>query len=300
MNDVTGIHVPTITPFTPQGGVDEAGIETLTQFWIERGVRCLVPTANNGEAPHLSPEERRLVWRRTVQAAAGRAAVFPSITTNTTAEAASFARTAEAIGAQGIMLAPPFYFRLADEELVRYYTEVADATGLPVMIHNEPWLFKMDVKAPLVDRLSRAGRGNIRLIKESTDDSQRVSEILTLCGDRMTVVVAGGGTALESLYLGATGWMTGLINFLPAICADVYRLAVTERKLDEARALYCRRVWPAHALMKAVGRPVPTVKYALELLGLPAGSTRPPLLPLTPEQQAQVRSLLGQIGLLPG
>ncbi len=296
--NVLGIHVPTITPLTPQGEVDEAGIDTLTEFWIQQGVRCLVPTANNGEAPHLSPEERRRVWRRTVKAAGGRVAVFPSITTNTTAEAVAFARFSEEIGAHGIMLAPPFYFRLSDEELAQHYEEVAAATSLPVMIHNEPGIFKVDVKAPLVARLSQAGRGNICLIKESTDDSQRVSEILTLCGDRVTVVVAGGGTAIESLYLGAKAWMTGLINYLPGFSADVYRLAVTERKLDEARALYYRRIWPAHAMMRAVGRPVPTVKYALELLGLPAGLTRKPMLPLSPDQKAQVQKTLREIGVL--
>ena len=296
--NVLGIHVPTITPLTPQGEVDEAGIDALTEFWIRQGVRCLVPTANNGEAPHLSPEERRRVWRRTVKAAAGRLAVFPSITTNTTAEAVAFAHFSEEIGAHGIMLAPPFYFRMSDEELAQHFEAVAAATSLPLMIHNEPGIFKVDMKAPLVARLSQAGRGNICLIKESTDDSQRVSEILTLCGDRMTIVVAGGGTAIESLYLGAKAWMTGLINYLPGICAEVYRLAVTERKLDEARALYYQRIWPAHAMMRAVGRPVPTVKYALELLGLPAGLTRKPMLPLSTDQKAQVQKTLREIGVL--
>jgi 4-hydroxy-tetrahydrodipicolinate synthase len=296
--NVHGVHVPTITPFTSQGEIDEAGIDALTEFWVKNGVRCLVPTANNGEAPHLTADERKLVWRRTVRAAAGRVAVFPSITTNTTAEAVTFARYAEEIGAQGIMLGPPFYFRMSDEELAGHFEAVAAATALPLMIHNEPGIFKVDMKAPLVDRLSRAGRGNICLIKESTDDSQRVSEVLTLCGDRMAVVVAGGGTVLESLYLGARAWMTGLINCLPGICADVYRLAVTERKLDEARTLYYKCIWPAHGMMRAVGRPVPTVKYALELLGLPAGLPRPPMLPLSPDQKAQVQNVLREIGAL--
>src|SRR5512138_416250 len=100
--NILGIHVPTITPLTPQGEVDEGGIDALTEFWIREGVCCLVPTANNGEAPHLSPDERRRVWQRTVKAAAGRIAVFPSITTNTTAEAVAFARFSEEIGADGI------------------------------------------------------------------------------------------------------------------------------------------------------------------------------------------------------
>lgn len=299
MIDLTGVHVPAVTPFRPDGAVDEEGIRRLTDFWVEHGVRCLVPTANNGELPHLTIEERQRVWKTMIEAAGGRAAVFPCITSNATAEVAALARFAEELHADGVMVAPPFYFRMSDEELARHYEEIAAATRLPIMIHNEPWLFKLDVRPSLVNRLSRAGRGNICFIKESTDDSQRVSEILSLCGERMTIVVAGAGVALEALFLGAQAWMTGLINFLPGVAAKVVDLAVRQRRLEEARKLYFQKIWPVHAMLKAVGRPNQCIKYALTVLGLPAGNTRPPLLPLSDAQKEQVLQALSQIGALP-
>lgn len=292
-----GIHVPTITPFCSDGRVDEKGVKALTDFFIRAGVCCLVPTANNGEQPHLSTDEKKSVWQATLDAAAGRVAVVPSITGNTTAEVIELARTAQSMGADGVMVAPPYYFRLSETELYEHYRAIAESIDIPLMIHNEPAIFKVDVMPSLVVKLNQVS--NICLIKESTDNTQRVHEIVRLCGDRMTVVVAGGGTALESMLLGAKAWMTGLINFLPDVAVAMYKLAVIERKFDEARKVYFEKILPVHSCMKEIGKPVPTVKYAVELVtGIRAGGTRRPLLPLSEPEMARVKATLEDIGVV--
>lgn len=122
--------------------VDEARMRAYNNFLIDNGFCCLVPTANNGECPNLSYEERKRVWKITLEVARPRhTSVFPCITTNNTRDCIELAKYAES-------------------------------------------------------------KGKIRSIKDSTDNTQRVHEILNLCGDKVAVVVAGGGTALESLLLG--------------------------------------------------------------------------------------------------
>jgi len=292
-----GIHVPTITVFRSDGAVDADAIKALAARFVEAGASCLVPTANNGEQPHLSVEEKKLVWQANLEAAAGKAAVVPSVTMNTTAEVIELAKEAQSMGAAGVMVAPPFYFRLNEAEAYEYYCDIAEAIDIPVMIHNEPGVFKTDITPELVAKLSRID--NICLIKESTENTQRVHEIIRLCGDRMTVVVAGGGTALESMLLGAKAWMTGLINIIPEIAVEMYNLAVVEGKLDEARKVYFEKILPVHSLMKEIGRPVPTVKYAVELVtGIPARGTRKPMLPLAESDMEKVKKTLKEIGVL--
>jgi 4-hydroxy-tetrahydrodipicolinate synthase len=291
-----GVHVPTVTPFDYKGDVDYAKISELTEFYVDNGVCCLVPTANNGEQPHLSEIEKKRVWEETVKVAGGTVAVVPSITGNTTKGVVELAKHAKSIGADGVMVGAPYYFQLDDEELFEHYRAVAEAVDIPVMIHNEPEIFKVDVKPYLVAKLNEIG--NIGLIKESTYVTQRVHEIVRLCGDRMTVVVAGSGTALESMLLGAKGWMTGLINFMPGIAAEIYRLAVIEEKYAEAKRLYFRKILPVYTCMKEIGRPVSVVKYAMELVGVSVGETRKPLKAIQNSEKKRIKKVLQDIELV--
>lgn len=292
-----GVHAPTITPYAPNGEVSEELIRELTEFHVDAGICCLVPTANNGEQPLLSFEEKGRIWSATIEAAGNRVCVAPSITGNTTKEVIQHAQCAQSLGADGVMMAPPYYFRASADELYDHYRAVAESISIPVIIHNEPGVFKSDITPGLVAKLNKIE--NICLIKESTDNTQRVHEIVRACGDRMTVIVAGGGTALESMLLGAKAWMTGLVNFLPRESVAMYRLAVEQRRFDDARAIYFEKILPVHSCMKAIGKPVPTVKHALDLvLGRSVGYARQPLHPLTKSEQSMIKTVLVQIGAL--
>ena len=294
--NIFGIHVPTITPMNDRFEVDEKMLRQFNNFLIECGVCCLVPTANNGELPNLNYEERKKVWKITVEVAfPTKTAVFPCITANSTKDCVELAQYAQSIGADGIMVAPPFYFRLNNEEICKHFLEIAGAIDIPIMIHNEPWIFKMDVTPDLMHSLNEDSGGKICLIKESTDNTQRVHEIIRLCGEKVTVVVAGGGTALESLLLGAKAWMTGMINFIPATCVKLYDLAVKNGNYAEAKKVYYNKILPVHSMLQEIKKPVQTVKYALEVLWQPVGPTRKPLYPLSESDKALVRKTIEEI-----
>ncbi len=294
--NIFGIHVPTITPMNDHFEVDEDALRQFNEFLIENGVCCLVPTANNGELPNLSYDERKRIWKITIEVASPKkVAVFPCITANSTKDCIDLARYAQSIGADGIMVAPPFYFRLTNEEMCKHFLEIAGAIDIPIMIHNEPGIFKMDVTPDLIDRLNNDSGGRISLIKESTDKTQRVHEIVRLCGEKVTVVVAGGGTALESLLLGARAWMTGMINFIPATCVKLYDLAVKNGNYAEAKKVYYDKILPVNSMFQEIKKPVQTVKCALEVLGQPAGPTRRPLYPLSESEKALVKKTMEEI-----
>jgi dihydrodipicolinate synthase/N-acetylneuraminate lyase len=114
----------------------------------------------------------------------------------------------------------------------------------------------------------------------------------------MTVIVAGGTTALESLVVGAKAWMTGLNNIIPELAMSMYKLAIVENNWTAARKAYFEKILPLQDCLKAIGKPVPVVKYALELRGFQVGQTRKPLSPLSEKQKEAVRKTLEVIGIL--
>lgn len=292
-----GVHIPMITPYLRNGEVSEVLIKKLTDFYVNSGVACLVPTANNGEQPLLTKKEKKIIWTSVVESAANRVSVAPSITGNSTEEVVEFAQLAQSIGADGVMMAPPYYFKASEEELFDHYAKVADSISIPLIIHNEPAIFKSDISPELVARLNEID--NISLIKESTDNTQRIHEIVRLCGDRIIVIVAGGGTALESILLGARAWMTGLNNLIPKASVSMFNLAAEARRFDEARSIYFKNVLPLHSCLKKIGKAVPSIKFGLGLvLGTPVGDARQPLHPLTEKEKEFLKETLIEVGAI--
>ena len=296
MEKFFGVQIPTITPFDSNGQVNEVQIEKLTRFYIDAGCSCLIPTANNGEQPHLTEVEKKQVWQKTVEAVAGKILVAPSISGNTTAQVIERAKYCESIGADGVMVGPPYYFPLNPDDLYEHYRTIGESINIPIIIHNEPDIFKVDLMPDLVAKLNKTK--TICLIKESTYDTTRIHGIIRLCGDTMTVIVAGGATALESLVVGAKAWMTGLNNIIPELAVYMYNLAVVESNWTAARKVYFEKILPVQDCLKAIGKPVPVVKYALELRGFPVGEARKPLSPLSEKQKKAVRKTLEAIGVL--
>lgn len=296
MEKFFGVQIPTITPFDSNGQVNEEQIGKLTQFYINARCSCLIPTANNGEQPHLTEDEKKQVWKKTLEAANGKILVAPSISGNTTAQVIERAKYCESIGADGVMVGPPYYFPLNPDDLYAHYRSIGESIDIPIIIHNEPDIFKVDLMPDLVAKLNKTK--TICLIKESTYDTTRIHSIVRLCGDAMTVIVAGGATALESFVVGAKAWMTGLNNIVPELAVSMYNLAVVENNWTEARKVYFEKILPVQDCLKAIGKSVPVVKYALELRDFPVGETRKPLSPLSEEQKQTVRKTLESIGVL--
>ena len=168
-----GTYTVLITPFTSDGRkVDEAALKRLVDFQIEEGIHGLIPLSSTGEFLSITPDERRQIVEIVVKQAAGRVPVLIGTGAEWTDEVVRASREAESMGADGVMIIPPFYSTPTDDELVHHYKTVADAISLPIMVYNNPATANVDLRPTLVARLAEID--NCLYIKESTLEVTRV------------------------------------------------------------------------------------------------------------------------------
>jgi len=291
MTTFRGTYTVMITPFGPDGRVDLPALRNFVDWQIAQGIHGLIPLGSTGEFLSLSEDEKERVAATVIQQAAGRVPVLIGTGAEDTREVVRLSRRAEAQGADGVLIIPPFYSTPTDDEIVHHYRTVADAIGLPIMVYNNPAVANVDLRPPLVARLAEID--NCRYIKESTIDITRVRDIVRLCGDRMQVF--GGILGFESFVEGAVGWTAVAANVVPGPLSRLFELVVDRGNIPEARTLYHRYL----PLIEFVGGQayVAGTKALLAHMGFAAGPTRPPRLPLPPEHDADARELVSRFEL---
>ncbi|WP_295522208.1 dihydrodipicolinate synthase family protein [uncultured Pseudacidovorax sp.] len=293
MTAFRGTYTVLITPLTADGKhVDVPALKKLVNWQIEQGIHGLIPLGSTGEFLSLDAEERNLVIETCVSTAAKRVPVLIGTGAEWTDECVRLSREAQTMGADGVMIIPPFYSTPTDDELFAHYRKVGEAIDIPIMVYNNPATANVDLKPELVARLSHIDA--CQYIKESTLEVTRVRDIIELCGDRMTVFA--GILGYESFWLGAQGWVAVCSNLIPKDSARLFELVADERDMESALALY-KKILP---IVRWVGghRYVAASKDGLAMMGLPVGQPRAPRLPLPPEDQADLRAELDRLGLL--
>lgn len=293
MTALRGTYTVLITPFTADGGaVDVPALKTLVNWQIEQGIHGLIPLGSTGEFLSMTPEERAQVIEICVGEAAGRVPVLIGTGAEWTRDAVAHAREAERMGADGIMVIPPFYSTPTADELFEHYRRIGEAISLPVMIYNNPATANVDLTPPIVARLSEID--NMLYIKESTLEVTRVRDIIELCGDRMTVFA--GILGYESFWLGAQGWVAVCSNLIPRDSARLFELVADHGDKEQALALY-KKMLP---IVRWVGghRYVAATKAGLGMMGLPVGAPRAPRLPLPADDTTALRADLAAYGLI--
>ena len=179
-----GTYTVLITPFTPDGAaVDHAALRRLVEFQISEGIHGLIPLGSTGEFLSVTRDERQAIVDTVVKTAAGRVPVLIGTGTEWTDQCIEFSREAEAQGADGVMIIPPFYSVPTQAELIHHYARVGDALSIPIMVYNNPATANVDMLPATVEKLSHIA--NCRYIKESTLDVTRVRDIQDLCADRI-------------------------------------------------------------------------------------------------------------------
>lgn len=287
-----GTYTVLVTPFTPDGGrVDVAALRRLVEFQIAEGIHGLIPLGSTGEFLSMTRDERAQVIETVIDQASGRVPVLVGTGAEWTRDAVELSREAERMGADGVMIIPPFYAVPTEAELMAHYGAVADAIGIPIMVYNNPATANVDMLPETVARLSRIE--NVRYVKESTLDVTRVRDIVRLCGDRMTVFA--GVLGYESFFIGAQGWVAVCSNVIPKLSARLFEAALDRNDPAEARAIHERMV----DLLWWVGGPryVAGTKAALAMTGLSVGPPRPPRLPLPAEMRPGLAAVLAGLGL---
>ncbi|MEC5293115.1 MULTISPECIES: 4-hydroxy-tetrahydrodipicolinate synthase [unclassified Aurantimonas] len=292
MHTFRGSYTVMVTPFDSAGHLDEERLRIFVDWQIDQGVQGLIPLGSTGEFLSLTREERTRVGGIVIEQAKGRVPVLIGTAAEWTDEAVAFSREAEQLGADGVMIVPPFYSSPTEDELFEHYRRIGDAISVPIMIYNNPYTSNVDLKPTLVSRLAEID--NVNYIKESSGDVTRVTQILRLCGERMTVFA--GYHPWESFLAGATGYVSVFSNIAPSLSRDLFVTTVEDGEPERGREIYSH-VMP---LLDAISGDlyVSATKAALALSGMPVGAPRLPRLPLPEAKLAPLADVLADLGLL--
>jgi dihydrodipicolinate synthase/N-acetylneuraminate lyase len=231
-----GVMPAVTTQFTANDELDLELFKVNIKAQLEAGVHGIVLGGTLGEASTLTDEERRILTRETVAFVKGKVPVLMNIAEQTTKAAIHLAKTAEEDGAKGLMMLPPMRYKASDAEVVEYFKAVANSTSLPIMIYNNPVDYKIEVTLDMFAELLDSCL-NIQAVKESTRDTTNITRIKNRFGDRLAIMTGVDTLALESLLLGADGWVAGLVDAFPAETVAIYELQKASR-IKEAIAIY--------------------------------------------------------------
>ncbi|MSO54114.1 MAG: dihydrodipicolinate synthase family protein [Rhodospirillales bacterium] len=279
------------TPFTEDGKrIDEKALRRHVDWQIEEGVPGLIPLGSTGEWLSVNDEERAQVIDAVVDQAKGRVPVIAGTAHEWTERAVRYSREAEKLGADGVMVIQPYYSSPTDDELFAHFRAISDAISIPIMLYNNTRIANVDIKPPLVARLSQLD--NVRYIKEASGDQTRVRDIHRLVGPDKMIVFA----RYEAWRLGAKGWVSVCGNVAPALSAAAYRKTVTENDPEGGREIY-NRLQPIMGQIDG-DLYVSGTKAAMDLIGRSMGPPRMPRLPLPASKIPGLRSVLEDLGVL--
>lgn len=282
-----GVFPAVTTQFKADMAVDLDATAGVVAALIEDGVSGLVVCGTVGENTALSAAEKTAVVEAAVAVSAGRVPVVVGVAEYTTPFAALAARAAARAGADGLMVMPAMVYPAKPRETAAYFRGVAAASDLPIMIYNNPPSYRTDVTPAML-----AGLADVETIvafKESSGDTRRFVDLRALTGDRFIPFCGLDDVVLESVVLGAVGWVSGLSNVFPREGETLFRLAAAGR-VREAMPIYD---W-FMPLLHLDARPdlVQCIKLCERLAGRGGDRTRPPRLPLDEAEAAVIRALM--------
>lgn len=288
-----GSIVAIVTPFR-DGRVDEDAFRKLIEFHIREGTDAIVPCGTTGESATLSHEEHERVVEIAVETAAKRVPIIAGTGSNSTAEAIRLTQHAREAGADGALLITPYYNKPTQEGLFQHFKAVAAAADVPIVLYNVPSRTGVNLLPQTIARL--AGVSNIVAVKEASGSLTQVSEIVALCGEKITVLSGDDPLTLPMLAVGARGVISVTANVAPGQVAALIK-AFESGDLAQAREIHYR----LRALNDAMfyeTNPIP-VKTALGLMGMIHPELRLPLCPMAEANLARLKGVLQEFGLLP-
>lgn len=285
--DWTGVYPAATTQFAADYAIDLSATQGVLDALIRDGVHGLIVMGTVGENNSLLADEKRQVLAAAVEVVAGRVPVIVGVSEMTTPAAAAFARDAEAIGADGLMVLPAMVYVPQPAELLSHFRTVAGSTALPIMLYNNPPAYRVNIGIETLEAL--ADVPNIVAIKESAPDTRRFTDLHNALGDRYHLLAGLDDVALEGLLLGATGWVSGLTNAFPA---ESVALVAAVARGDLATALAIYRWFMPLLHLDADHDLVQSIKLAEKIMGRGSERVRPPRLPLAGARRDAVTTMV--------
>jgi len=281
-----------VTPMRDDGRIDFDAWDTLLDFHLREGTDGVVVGGTTGESPVLDRAELAELVRRARQRVAGRIPVIAGSGTNGTAKSIALSQTAEAAGADALLVVTPYYNKPTQEGLFRHFTAIADAVGIPLILYNVPGRTGCDMLAETVARLSHHPR--IVGVKEATGDVARGEAVVRQSRPGFLLLSGDDPTAADLIRVGARGVISVTANVAARAMHELCAAGLAGRH-DEARAIN-ERLMPLHKALFVESNPIP-VKWAVSRLGLIGPGIRLPLTPLSESLHATVEAAMREAGV---
>ncbi|KKX48267.1 dihydrodipicolinate synthase family protein [Sphingobacterium sp. IITKGP-BTPF85] len=282
-----GVYPAVLTPFKENGEIDFDMFAKNTEAQIKAGVHGIIIAGSLGDAAVLDTNEKFELLTYAIQVIAGRVPIILNIAENTTKHAVNFAVKAKELGADGLMLLPPMRYRADDREVVAYFKAVANATDLPILIYNNPVDYSVFVSTAMFDELKDCP--TIVAVKESTRDLTNITRMKNKFGERFKILGGVDTISLESIVVGADGWVFGLVDAFPNETVAMYNYALNG-EYDKALEIY-RWFMP---LLELDIHPklIQYIKLAATAEGISTPHLRAPRLPLVGEEAERINKVI--------
>ncbi len=290
-----GIYTPIVTPFSADGEVDQRAIASNVDRYLASPLTGLVVLGSNGEAAQLEDDEAdRVIATVRGRVPKGRPMLVGTGRESTRATIAASKRAA-ALGADAVMARTPSFYKpqMTSENFIRHYTEVADASPVPVLLYNVTMYTGVNLLPDAVEKLSE--HPNIVGLKDSGNDMLQIGDYLTRSKPGFTVLAGAAPTLFTAAALGVHGAVLALAGLVPDLCVQLFE-HVKAGRVDDARRLQRRLLPLARSIGPIYG--VPGLKAALDLLGLKGGVPRAPLRPVAASVVETLRSQLADLNLI--
>jgi dihydrodipicolinate synthase/N-acetylneuraminate lyase len=289
-----GILAAVTTPFTADSSaIDEAALAAQADWLIASGIHGLVPCGTTGEFPSLTPDEHRRVIELYVEAAAGRITVIAGVGALSTAGAIALAQDAESLGADAVMLVPPFYDPLDFASLTTFLQAVAKSISLPIVYYNVPGATGIRLDANQIAELGEID--GIDYLKDTSGDAVTLTDLLVNRTDKIKAFNGWDTLTFIGMALGAEAAVWGAAGVVPELAVGLWDTLAVKGDLVEAREQW-RHLWAISDFLESVNY-VAGVKAGLELVGHPAGPPRAPIQPLSGGRRAAFAAILERAGV---
>ena len=286
-----GVFPYLVSPIDERGRIKEAVLTRLVNDLIDAGVHGLTPLGSTGEFAYLNREQRHRIVEVVVQATRGRVPVVAGVAATTIADAIEQVKAYDTLGVDGILGILEAYFPVAEDGIVAYFTSMANATALPIVLYTNPQFQRSDLTLPAIERLAKVQ--NIRYIKDASSDTGRLLSIINAVGDRIRVFSASAHIPACVMLIGGVGWMAGPACVVPRQSVQLYDLCCA-RRWEDAMQLQ-RKLWRMNRVFAKYNLAA-CIKGGLELQGYEVGAPLPPQTPLSDAGRSEIKGILAELG----
>jgi 4-hydroxy-tetrahydrodipicolinate synthase len=293
-DEFNGVFPYLVSPIDERGQVKEAVLARLVNDLIDAGVHGLTPLGSTGEFAYLNREQRHRIVEIVVRATRRRVPVVAGVAATTIADAVDQVKAYDRLGVAGILAILEAYFPIAEDGVVAYFTAVANATALPIVLYTNPQFQRSDLTLPAIERLAKVE--NIRYLKDASSDTGRLLTIINAAGDRIRVFSASAHIPACVMLIGGVGWMAGPACVIPRQSVRLYDLCRAQQWAEAMRLQ--RRLWKMNRVFAKYNLAA-CIKGGLALQGYDVGPPLPPQAPLSDAGRSEVKDILAELEGIP-